>query len=203
MIKQLTYWFVLLLGVSFVSCKQQSDDVHIDPNENIQYDLADVKLWSEIEDRETDVFERYWLKDAKSGVDYSYVAVFYQPYLACNFNPHNEKVYCWIECVGNKRLELSKSRNVWEGDYVVLSADAEFGRHIGGVWYTTSNVAFEGERGDYEFYMRFYLPNSRKYLTTRKITLSTEYNCYLEGEEGLEEYGKYVDIINIESVYEY
>lgn len=203
MIRKLTYWFVLLLGVVFVSCKQQSEDARPDPNECTRYELADVKLWSEIEGSGADVFERYWLKDEESGVDYSYVVGFYQPYLVCNFNPHNEVVYCWIECVGNKTLELSKSRNVWDGDYVVLSANAEFGRHIGDVWYTTTSVAFEGERGDYEFYLRFYLPNSRKYLTTRKITLSTEYNCYLEGEEGLEEYGKYVDIINIESVYKY
>lgn len=199
MIQRLLVKSVVLFVMSLVACEQPTiDATYPCPDSNTEYELVDMMLLSEIDERECESFQRYWMTDNEENSLYSYVVGFYQPYLTCNFNPHSEKVYCWIDCVGDTKIRLSEKHNDWEGAFVVLSANIDVGRHVGDVWYTTTAVAFEGEKGNCEFYLRFYVPNGNKYLTTRKIVLTTDYGYYFDGEEGLEEYGRYEDKVNLD-----
>ncbi len=192
--------FILSIVVIVSGCTLEcGDPMYPNPNENTEYELANVRFLCELDEVQNRTGPREWMPEGDTSC-FS-VSIYYQPHVtACNFNPHKEKTYCWIEQASEKKLRISKSLNQTEGNYVILKASSDVGRHFEDEWYAMTGLSLEGERGDCEFYLRFYIPSKGLYLTTRRLRVKTLFDYYYTYPDSLEDYGRYMDKIIVEYV---
>lgn len=186
-------WSVIVMML--VACNEpqpttEPSERYPNPTEDTEYLPAELSILNTMSNKFEDSV--FWAED-EEGQSYFYINCLYPIGQEGNFAPHQDKIYCWLEVCGensNQRLALSQTANQWEKEYVVCGSNKYEAVIIGEKFYHSVSLRCDGERGNYEFRLRFYIPESDTYLTTPVMKLTTQFNTPVimgewDGEEAI------------------